>query len=68
MNCPKYGKLFIADDDDDKLFLWYGYQRKAISLISSRDHCQISSPAGFSDMPPLGFELDLKNLISGLVE
>ena len=33
------------DDDDDELFLQYGYQRKAFSLISSRDYCQKSSPS-----------------------
>ena len=39
-------------------------RRKAFSLISSRDHCQRSSPSRISDT---GFEL-AQNLSSGLVE
>ena len=39
-------------------------QRKAFSLISSRDHCQRSSPSRISDT---GFGL-AQNLSSGLVE
>ena len=35
----------VDDDEDDEL-------RKAFSLISSRDHCQRSSPSQISDMPP----------------
>ena len=31
-------------------------RRKAFSLISSRDHCQRSSPSRISDMPRAGFE------------
>ena len=31
-------------------------RRKPFSLISSRDHCHISSPPRISDMPRLGFE------------
>ena len=34
-----------VDDDDDELFLQYGYRRKAFSLISSRNHCRKSSPS-----------------------
>ena len=30
--------------------------RKAFSLISSRDHCQRSSPSRISDTPRAGFE------------
>ena len=33
------------DDDDDELFLWYGDRRKVVSLISSQEHCQRSSPS-----------------------
>ena len=41
--------------------------RKAISLISSLDHCQRSSPLWISDMPRAGFQ-PAQNLSSGLVE
>ena len=34
----------VDDDDNDKFFCGMGDQRKAFSLISSRDHCQRSSP------------------------
>ena len=37
-------------------FLWYGWPTKGVSLISSRGHCQRSSPARISDMPQAGFE------------
>ena len=40
---------------------------KAFSLISSRDHCQRSSPPRISDTPRAGFE-HVQNLSSGLVE
>ena len=40
---------------------------KAFSLISSRDHCQRSSPSRISDTPRAGFE-PAQNLSSGLVE
>ena len=33
----------------DELFLWMVDRRKAFSLISSRDHCQRSSPSRISD-------------------
>ena len=36
-------------------------------LISSRDHCQRSSPSRISDSPLAGFEL-AQNLSSGFVE
>ena len=42
-------------------------RRKAFSLISSRDHCQRSSPSRISDTPQAGFE-PAQNLSSGLVE
>ena len=42
-------------------------RRKAFSLISSRDHCQRSSPSRISDTPWAGFE-PAQNLSSGLVE
>ena len=42
-------------------------RRKAFSLISSRDHCQRSSPSRISDAPRAGFK-PAQNLSSGLVE
>ena len=42
-------------------------RQKAFSLISSRDHCQRSSPLRISNMPRSGFE-PAQNLSSGLVE
>ena len=42
-------------------------QRKVLSLISSRDHCQRSSPSRISDTSRAGFEL-AENLSSGIVE
>ena len=42
-------------------------RRKEFSLISSRDHCQRSSPSRIFNMPRAGFEL-AQNLSSGLVE
>ena len=42
-------------------------RRKAMSLISSQDNCQRSSPSQISDEPWAGFET-AQNLSSGLVE
>ena len=42
-------------------------RQKAFSLISSRDHCQRSSPSRISNTPRAGFE-PAQNLSSGLVE
>ena len=42
-------------------------RRKAFSLLSSRDHCQRSSPSRISDTPLAGFE-PAQHLILGLVE
>ena len=42
-------------------------RRKAFSLISSRDHCQRSSPSRISDTPQVGFK-PAQNLSSGFVE
>ena len=43
-------------------------RRKVFSLISSRDHCQRSSPLQISNMLQAGFE-PAQNLVqSGLVE
>ena len=42
-------------------------RRKAFSLISSRDHCQRSSPSRISDTPRAGFE-PAQNLSSDFVE
>ena len=41
-------------------------RRKAFNLISSRDHCQRSSPSRISDTPRTGFK-PAQNLSSGLV-
>ena len=35
-------------------------RREALTLISSWDHCQRSSPSGISDTPRAGFEPGLK--------
>ena len=42
-------------------------RQKVFSLISSRDHCQRSSPSRISDTPQAGFE-PAQSLSSGLVE
>ena len=42
-------------------------RRRLYSLISSRDHCQRSSPSWISDTPRTGFET-AQSLSSGLVE
>ena len=42
-------------------------RRKAVTLLSSRDHCQRSSPPRNSDTPRAGFE-PAQKLSSGLVE
>ena len=42
-------------------------RRKAFSLISSRDHCQRSSPSRISNTPRAGFE-PAQNLSSGIVQ
>ena len=42
-------------------------RRKACNLISSRDHCQRSSPSRISDTPRAGFE-PAQSLSSGFVE
>ena len=55
------------DDDDDELFCGMVDRRKAFGLISSRDHCQRSSPSRIFDMPRAGFE-PMHNLSSGFVE
>ena len=48
-------------------FCSINYRRKAFSLISSRNHCQRSSPLRNSDTPLTGFE-HAQNLTSGFVE
>ena len=57
----------VDDDDNDKFFCGMGDQRKAFSLISSRDHCQRSSPLRVSDTPQAGLELT-QNLSSRFVK
>ena len=56
-----------AADDDEELFCGMVDRRKAFSLISSLDHCQISSPLRISNMLWAGFK-PVQNLNSGLVE
>ena len=51
----------------DELFLWYVDQRKAFSLISSREHFQRSSPLRISDTSHAGFEPE-QNLSSDFTE
>ena len=46
------------------LLLWNGWRWKALSLISSRDHCQRFSPSYISGTPRAGFE-PAQNLSSG---
>ena len=55
--------------NDDELMMMSCFcgmvdRRKALSLISSRDHCQRSSPSRISDTPQTGFE-PAQNLSSG---
>ena len=52
-NFPKTG-----DDDDEELFLWYGWPKK--SFISSRDNCQRSLPSRIFDTPKAGFEPEFR--------
>ena len=54
-------------DDDDIVLLWYGYQRKSLSLIYSRDHCHRPSSPRSSNKPGARFQL-ARSLSSGLVE
>ena len=57
---------FARLSTDEELFLWHGWPTKGFSLISSRDHCQRSSPSWISVAPRAGFE-PAQNLSSGLV-
>ena len=58
-------RIYLSDDDDE--FCGMVDRRKAFRLISSRDHCQRSSPSQISDTQQAGFE-PAQNLSSGLVE
>ena len=53
------------DDNDDELFCTMVDRRKVFSLISSREHCQRSSPSWISDTASSEQGLDLRR---GLVE
>ena len=64
---PKVKKSHFCVRDDDELFCSMVDRRIAFSLISSRDHCQRSSPWRISDTLGAGFE-PTQNLISGCVE
>ena len=57
----------IGSENFDDFFCGMVDQRKAFSLISSRDHCQRSSPSQISDTLLAGFE-PVQNLSSGFVE
>ena len=65
--------IAILDEDDDdhemmmKCFCGMVDRRKAFSLISSRNHCERTSPLQISDTPLAGFE-PAQSLSSGLVE
>ena len=64
----RYEYNFNDDDEDDgDFFCGMVERRKAFSLISSRDHCQRSSPSRISYTPQAGLE-PAQNLSSGLVE
>ena len=52
---------------DDELFCRMVDLRKEFSIISSRDHCQRSSPSQISDTPRIGFEPE-QNLSSNFNE
>ena len=60
--------LFLGLDSLPDEFCFCGMvdRRKVFSLISSRDHCQRSSPSRISETPRAGFE-PAQNLSSGLV-
>ena len=66
-----YRKYLSPDDDDDddmmNCFCGMVDRQKAFRLISSRDHCQRSSPSQISDTPRAGFE-PAQSPSSGLVE
>ena len=44
------------NNDNDELFCGMVDRKKALSFISSLDHCQRSSPSQISDTPLAGFE------------
>ena len=52
----RMGVLRLSCWDDELFFYGMVERRKPLSLISSRDHCQRSSPSRISDTPPAGFE------------
>ena len=76
MNAASFTNLFSEKVLFDMMMMmmmmmdcFYGMvdRREAFSLISSRDHCQRSSPFRISYTPRVGFE-PAQNLSSGLVE
>ena len=60
-------KFCDEDPDDDEFFCCMVDRQKAFSFISSRDHCQRSSPSRISNTLRVGFE-PAQSLSSGLVE
>ena len=66
----KFISLINARWIDELMMNWFcGMvdRRKACSLISSRDHCQGTSPLRISNTPRARFE-SAQNLVSGFVE
>ena len=61
-----FSKLDWGSDDDNELLCDIIDGLKALSLISSRDHCQRSSPSQVSDTLQAGFE-PAQNLSPGFV-
>ena len=65
-------KLVTSDKRTKKLMMMNCFcgmvdRRKEFSLISSRDHCQRSSPPRITNTPRVGFE-PAQNLSSSAVE
>ena len=66
-NIVIFSSIKTKINDDDELFLWYGWPTKGEKPYSSRDHYQRSLPSRISDTLRAGFE-PAQNLSSGLVE
>ena len=69
----KIQSVYISNFNTPILYWWMNSfcgmadGRKAVSLVSKRNHCQRSSSSRISDMPRTGFE-PAQNLSSGFVE
>ena len=66
-NIVIFSSIKTKINDDDELFLWYGWPTKGDKPYSSRGHYQRSLPSRISDTLRAGFE-PAQNLSSGLVE